>query len=274
MTFGANIAGKIVQATGGLVYSYNKYGKLAATTAAGSTVTVTLTGWSWLPNGSSTALLQTTSGGWIDPDDGWQAVGQKEYSARDAQYYVNQVIRNNKTILENNLVCARFAYKLTAEEKQTLYGLQTRLQERNNSLMNDGLVQVDETSYPAGYADLADSLNSFMTTGGVGVVITTTAVIVISAIVLASLGTAAYFAYKWMASESEKDVKFSKELTRTLTTKLTAEEYQQLKEETAGIVTRAKLVSSISTIGTIGKVALIGTAGWLIYSYIRNRRNG
>jgi len=270
MTFGANIAGKIVQATGGLVYSYNKYGKLAATTAAGSTVTVTLTGWSWLPDGSSSALLQTTSGGWIDPNEGWQTIGQKEYSARDAQYYVNQVIRNNKTILENNLVCARFAYKLTATEKQTLYDLQTRLQERNNSLLNDGLVQVDETSYPAGYADLADSLSSFMATGGVGLVLTTGAVIVISAIVLASLGTAAYFAFKYMASESEKDVKFSKELTRTLTTKLTAEEYQQLKEETAGIVTRAKLVSSISTIGTVGKVVLIGTAGYLIYSYIRN----
>lgn len=276
MTFNKNRAGDVMYLVNGAVYHVNDDGRFAYAGAdTGTVVTVTLTGWTETTTSGYT-LYQTTGGGWIDLMDGWKSRGKDQYSTRSAQSYVNTIIKNNKQILQNNLVCARFAYLLSYEQQTKLRGLQNRLSLRNESLQNDGLVSNIETSYPQGYADLAQYLNSFMaqsSVSGIGVVITTTAVIVISAIVVASLGTAAYFAYKYMAAESEQDVKFSNELTRTLTAKLTAEEYEQLRSETAGIVTKAKLMQSLNNFGTITKVLLIGAGlfgiNYLYKNYIK-----
>lgn len=181
-------------------------------------------------------------------------------SQPDAQKYVDQIIKDNAQIIQNNLLCARFADRLTKNQKQILYNLQKRLTARNASLLNDGLVAQVQTSQPAGYANLQASLQSFMSkepepepvllTGcsypqGVGIVLTGTAVIVISCVVIASLATAAYYAYKAMAKDSAQDVKFSDKLTKTLVSKLTQDEYQQLLQETKGIVTKNSILQRI-----------------------------
>ena len=124
---------------------------------------------------------------------------------------------------------------------------------------------------------LSNSLSNFMvsmqTGAPIGAVVSIST-IVIAAVIIASLSTAAYFAYKYIASEAEKDVKFSDDLTKTLVAKLTKEEFEQLMEETNGIVTRQKILSSIG--GGLGfvKFGLLAVAGLAIYKTFKDYKKG
>lgn len=225
-----------------VIYTLRSDGAFAGTGAAldggGDSEVVTATGWVTTSR-KGNPMTQIISGEWICVWDGWMALDKVQiYSTKQAQKLVDTIIANDQRILENNLICARFAHKLTSAQKQQLYNLQARLNSRNEELLNGGLVTPKTQSAPEGYAELQSYLDSFMSRGGVG---SLTVAIVISAIVVASLATAAYFCYRYYASESEQDVKFSDELTKTLTSKLTEEEYEQLLEETRGIVTKAKI---------------------------------
>lgn len=201
-------------------------------------------------------LLQLTNGLYANfnlENPEWTVLsGRKSVSksGTQAQSIINTIIANNRHIIQNNLLCARFADKLSDEERSMLYDLQVRLEDRNERLYNDTFLKDATTSSPAGYSELLPYLKKFMNRWndtGVGLVLSTTAVIIISAVVVASLATAAYYAYKSFADQSEKDVKFSDKLTRTLMDKLTPEEYEQLKTETKGIVTKARLRERIGT---------------------------
>ena len=225
-------------------------------------------------------LSQTTTGDWIiltDESD-WQITGKesiRQITDVDAQKLINQIIKDNAQIIQNNLLCARFADRLTRDQKQTLYDLQNRLNQRNASLLNDGLVSEVQTSQPAGYADLQANLQNFMSSypQGVGIVLTGTAVIVISCVVIASLATAAYYAYKAMAKESAQDVKFSDKLTKALVSKLTPEEYQQLLSETRGIVTKSSILSRLKgNYQWFAVAALAAFAGWGTYKILQQAK--
>ncbi len=223
-------------------------------------------------------LLQTTGNLWILCDtqgtSDWLLTENSTKisgkSQSQAQAFVNTIISNNRHILSNNLLCARFADRLTKKEQTTLYNLQYRLQERNSSLQNDSLVTNQHTGTPAGYKELQSYLSAFMNGEKIGVV--WSAVIIISAVVIASLSTAAWFAYKYYAAQSEDDVKYSDELTKTLLSKLTEEEYNQLMAETKGIVTKAtikaRLGSNISKY--IGLAALV-VGGLLVLKNWKNK---
>lgn len=228
-------------------------------------------------DGTSDVRMQTTSGLWLvlSGNQAWgdlqyNAISISSYSQSQAQAYVNKIIRNNQIIIQNNILCARFVNKLNASQKGELYDLQKRLEARNNSLIEDGFCDGLTKSYPQGYVYLQEYLTKFMQSGGVGVVIST-ASIIITAVVIASLATAAYFAYKYMADESDKDVKFSNDLTKVLTEKLTEEEYEQLRQETAGIVTKTKIKSALSNYGNVLKWAAIGLAGYYVVKIILNK---
>lgn len=258
---------------GGEVYTLRGDGKFAyAGAESNSMVGVQLTG--YYKQGTNGIMYQCTNGGWVDLADGWQYIGYapvRQYTQKDAQYYVNKIIRANANILENNLFCARFANKLTEDQQHQLRGLQNRLESRNNRLLSDGLCSNQQVSTPPGYADLQVYLNALMNYESIGAVISTTTIVVI-AVVVASLATAAYFAYKYLASEAEKDLKYSDELTRTLMSKLTEEEYQQLMQETQGIVTKAKLISKLGGGLSVIKWVLVGLGGYALYKAIRNRK--
>ena len=218
--------------------------------------------------------LLTTGGQWIATfpdqygDDQWAPLGitasVPAKSSAQAQRLVDTIIRNNRHILQQNLVCARFAHHLTQDERATLYGLQMRLAERDQALAEQGLVSGITTGTPTGYKELQPWLERFMASGGVGLVVST-ATIVVACVVVASLATAAWFAFKAYAAQSDDDVRYSDQLTRTLASKLTDEEYRQLLDETRGIVTRARLKASFSSAGGLLKWALIGTAAWLVW---------
>lgn len=235
------------------------------------------TGYYYNGAGSYT-FLQLTNGLYAvfdtnNPD--WTvATGRKSVakSGAQAQSVINTIIVNNRHIIQNNLFCARFADKLSEKERSMLYDLQVRLEERNEQLSNYTFIKEATTSSPAGYSQLLPYLKTFMNRWndtGVGIVISTTAVIIISAVVVASVATAAYYAYKAFADQSEKDVKYSDELTRTLMDKLTPEEYAQLLKETKGIVTKARLKERL---GTSSKYILIGAAAIIIGMYLYKKK--
>ena len=282
MKFNSKYAGQYYTLQGGEVYVLRGDGKFAYAGAnTASNIVVQLTG--YYKQGASSVMYQTTQDGWIKLSDGWQNTGYapiRQYTAKDAEYYVNQVIRNNAHILENNLFCARFASKLNDDEQYELYRLQSALQDRNERIVNDGLCTDIKVSSPPGYSKLDWYLNQFMQAyangaevNGVGV-ISTTAIIVVSCIVVASLATAAYFAYKAFAAESERDVKYSDELTKTLLNKLTPEEYEQLKRETNGIVTKTRLSSRFSGAFGLLKWGAVIAGGLLVYKYIKDKKKG
>lgn len=268
MTFDKNISGKVYVGTGGDVYIYTLRadGRFAGT-SAGTDLTsygeyVTLTGWK-LSSQKGTVMYQTTTGEYIDVTEGWKQYSQSAaYSQKQAQRLVDQIIKNNKTIIANNLLCARYAEKLTPEQRNQVRALQQRLEERNDALIDAGVCTDLSKSYPAGYTELQSYLTRLMQGEGVGSV---TVAIIVTAVVIASLSTAAYFAYKAYAAQSEQDVKYSKELTKILADKLTPEEYQQLLNETKGIVTKARIRQSLSSSATITTLALCAVGGYFIY---------
>lgn len=272
MKFDATYKGRVYELFQGEVYTLRADGRFAsAGVEYDYTERVVLTGYTATSN-SGNIGYQTTSGGYILLNDGWREVGMQaiaQYSQTQAQALVDKIIKNNIVILQNNLVCARFANRFTEREQEQIRALQNRLQARNNALMAGGLNSNIQTSYPAGYAELSASLDKLMAGESIG--LTATAWLVIAAVVIAATATAAYFAYKELAEESENDVKFSKELTATLTQKLTPEEYEQLKAETKGIVTKARLKQSLSSYGNIIKIAAIGVVGIIAYRFISNR---
>ena len=86
---------------------------------------------------------------WVRTD----AIKPKTYTQTQAQALVNKITTNNQLILQNNLLCARFADRFSSSEIQQIRSLQNRLQSRNEALKTNGLLQIDRTSYPAGYAE-------------------------------------------------------------------------------------------------------------------------
>lgn len=236
--------------------------------------TATLTGY-FYELGTNNFRMQTTSGVWIvlTTDKSWDVTTGVEklpsYSVSQAQALVNKIIRNNQIIVQHNILCARFANKLTTDQAKMLRGLQERLQVRNKALKDNGMCDDISSNYPAGYVDMQQYLVDFMNSNrGVGIAVSTIIYIVVAATVIAGLGTAAYFMYRDYADESEKDVKYSEELTRVLTTKLTDEEYTQLLNETKGIVTKSKIKASLGSYGNILKWGLVAAAGVVAYRFI------
>lgn len=273
MKFDITYKGRVMELAQGEVYTLRPDGRFAYASAEYDFVTrVTLTGYTETSI-SGNVGYQTTSGGYIFLSDGWKEIGTQaimQYSQSQAQALVNKIIKNNEQIICNNLLCARYAHKLTENQRAQVRELQHRLQARNNALQAGGLTQDVQTSYPAGYAEMSAYLDKLMAGEGVGVAISTIAWIVVAAIVIAATATAAYFAYKSLADESEKDVKFSKDLTRTLTSKLTEEEYQQLLDETKGIVTKARIKQAVGSYGKVLTIAAFVVGGGLLYRWIKN----
>lgn len=239
-----------------------------------------LTGWAYY-DGQYTNYLQTTDGLYIPINtyDGTQnnwtiqqnAVTIRKYTDSDAQYQINKIIKNGESIIRNNLLCARYADRFTKEQRAQIKSLQLRLQARNEALQAGGFVEDVRTGYPQEYAELSGYLDRLMKDESIGVA--SWVVVVIAATIIAGMGAAIYFTVKHLAEESEKDVKFSKELTASLVNKLTEEEYQQLLDETKGLLTKSKIKGLIGGSSLVIEVAIAAVAGYTIYKFIKNRRH-
>ena len=235
-----------------------------------------LTGYYWY-NGNTVNYLQTTTG-WYVPidtmDENWLSYWKMEtvglhinrnvYTKSQAQALVQKIINNNKDITRCNMLCARYADRFSQTQLAQIKALQQRVMARNKALQDQGLTQNVKTGYPEEYAELSPYLAKIMEDQSIG--IATWVVVVIAATVIAATATAAYFAYKSLADESERDVKFSKKLTATLVNKLTPEEYQQLLDETKGMLTKSKIKSLVKgSWGTLKYVIMGGAALYAVY---------
>ena len=273
MKFDATYQGAVMQGAGAL-YEYADGSLYGTATVLDNTAIgrrVALTGYT-VTSKRGTVAYQTTGGRYIDLSEGWTKIGTqaiRQYSQAQAQALVDKICANNMRILCCNLICARYANKLTSDQQQAVRDLQRRLEARNEALQGDGLCEIKQTSYPTGYAEYESYLQKLMAGEAVGVA-TWIVIVITAAVVLAATATAAYFAYKKLADESEQDVKFSQELTRTLTSKLTEEEYQQLLQETKGIVTKSNLRVLLGTGFNVVKMAAVAFAGYAIYRLIKN----
>lgn len=185
-----------------------------------------------------------------------------------SQSVIDTIIKNNIQIVQNNLVCARYAEKFTKEQQQQIRDLQNRVMNRQEALKQSGLCENVKSSHPKGYSDLGGYLDKLMKGEGVG--IATWAIVVISAVVIAATSVAAYYAYKKLAEESKQDVKYSKELMKVLQSKLTPQEYEQLMKETQGIVTKAKIKASIGGFAGSFKWLAAIVGGYAIYKVVKN----
>lgn len=272
-----NLKGIVYTTTNGTVYYPSEDGLFHDAYYADGTYKSILTGYYTQTFGGN-VYLQCTGGWWILQNDAaWSEQAQRasvaNYSAADAQSLVDGIIANDMLILSGNLLCARYANKLTKAEKQRLYDLQTRLVERNNALKDQNYLTNIQQSYPEGYEKFSASLESFMQNPGIGAVVSTTAIIVVSAIVLASIGAAAYFAYKAYFNQSKEDVKYSKELTQILQSRLTEEEYAQLEQETAGLITKAKIKQTFSSNTKLIGYGLLVIGAFTVWNLIKGYRS-
>lgn len=272
MRFDATYQGKVMRLHNGVVYQQRADGRFAAAYAAVDRITqVTLTGYTAVsPLGNT--HYQTTSGGWIYLPDGWEEIGTvavARYSDSAAQALVDKIMRNNTKIVRCNLLCARYASRFSEQEQVAIRDLQNRVIARNEALQADGLTDKRKTGYPAEYAELSGYLDALMKGEAIGIAVSTWIVIVVACAIVVGAGTAAYFAYKSLADESERDVKYSEELTRSLVEKLTPEEYQQLLDETKGMLTKTKIKSLVS--GGFGAIKWIAAAAgaYVIYKVIK-----
>ena len=277
MTFQATYQGKVYAMTNGTLYDYTDgYLKGVQVSgevdgqAVGDRVQVALTGYTVVSSKGTTGY-QTRSGKYIILSEGWQEIGTvaiAQYSQSQAQALADKIIKNNTQIIRNNLLCARYASKLTEEQQSAVRGLQSRLQARDYALQAEGLTTNIRTGYPTEYAELSGYLDALMKGEAIGVA--TWVVVVIAVTVLAATATAAYYTYKKLADESEEDVKYSKELTSVLVSKLTEEEYQQLLDETKGLLTKSKIKQLVR--GDM-KWLLFAGVGLFAWYYINKWRN-
>ncbi len=215
--------------------------------------------------------VETTTGYWAvineqNPD--FVGNGKDSKTSAQAQNLVNSLLKTNMRILENNLFCARFSQYLTATEKQNVAILQHNLEVRNAAIMDTDVFSALEQSSPEGYSELQPYLDQLCSQNKVGVVVTTTVALIVTAIVVASLSTAAYYAFSYYAEQATKDLKYSDELTKTLTEKLTTEEYEQLMTETKGLVSKAAITSKLSGSFSWLKYLAYGAAAYLIYKTV------
>ena len=263
--FSKTLYGVRLQNTGAqlIVHHHSESGVLLGGTVWVGTYYVTLTGRYKLGSGSyadyeiSEIPRSSISIDTNDPTREWRQISTE--ATGNAYSIINEIIANNKTILENNLFAARFANRLTNEEKKLVQELQTRLQVRNDALKDSDFIQSAETSSPPGYMLYSGELNQLMAANIGSVTVT----IIVAVVLVAALSGAAYWAYKYYYDESKQDVKFSKDLTKTLKDRLTTEEWAQLEKETAGMITKAKITTKLSSIGNVGTFLIIAAIGFV-----------
>lgn len=199
-----------------------------------------------------------------------------------AQSTLDELLNLHKSILEKNLLCARGLEIMTesgaavpVEFKQRLFNLQVKLINRNNALKSGGHLQNTQEGEHPQLSRYNQALVNFMNAPGIGFVISTTAVIIILAVVSAASATIAYGIFKAMQKEAKADFNLSTDLTSDLIKYLPKEVYEQLMKENAA---NAKIANdAINSASTGGIMKTLKTGGlilagvWITDKFIFNR---
>jgi hypothetical protein len=191
---------------------------------------------------------------------------------------MQELINNNKTILENNLLCAALIDKIDVanmdipnEYRSRLVGLQTNLQARDKHISDSVFLDKKQTASPTGFDKYSPQLTNFMADPGISIppVVIYIIVSVVFGILLSGI---VYLLFKSDHSQSKTDISYSKDLTSILLKKLTPEEYQQLVTENKENAQRIADAASGNSFLNTAKYLGIGFLGFtLIDKFIQNR---
>ena len=215
--------------------------------------------------------------GYVDGDTSLfyaEKVGEKSASTK----MMIELIANNKTILENNLICAALIDKLDVanidipnEWRSGLVSLQTNLQARDKHISDSIFIDKKEVAAPQGLDKYGQTLSNFMADPGIGAIpIIYIVVSVVFGIVVSGI---IYLLFRGDHSQSKTDIIYSKDLTATLLKKLTPEEYQQLITENQDNAQKIADAASGNSLLNTAKYLGIGFLGFtLIDKFLQSRQ--
>lgn len=187
-----------------------------------------------------------------------------------AQSELDQLIENNKVILENNLLCARSILLLDdasidcpSHFRQNLFDIHKRLIQRNQSIIDSNTTQDITQSHSPNMDTYNQTLVNFMNNPGIGFIISTTAAIIIIAVVAVVSAAIAYKLFKTLNAESKLDLKYSDSLTADLIKYLPPEVHEQLMAENEANQRKANDAINSASGKTLLKTASYLGAGFI-----------
>ena len=208
----------------------------------------------------------------------YACVDAKEYRTAamgknsSAKSLIDGLIANNKTILENNLLCAgmiQYMYdnkmSVPTDYKKTLYGLQSRLTARNEKLLTSPFIDAKQTGTPPGFTKYSGSLQSFMSNteiSGIGIA-PIVIYIVVSVVFTLLVGAILYLIFKPDYTDSKADLKVSEDLTKALAT-LSPEARAAVLADLNGQVDEAYIRGKMDGSGA----GILKTAGYLAAGFL------
>jgi hypothetical protein len=210
----------------------------------------------------------------------WGCVDASQYRTYDvgkdssAKNIMANLIANNKTILENNLLCAGMIAKMEANgetiplaHRSNLYHLQSRLEARNGKILNSPFIDSKQTASPTGFDQYASNLQSFMNNPGIG--IAPVVIYLVVTVVITLLSTALiYLLFKPDYTDSKADLKVSADLTKALAT-LSPEARAGVLSDLNGQVDKAYVQGKTDGSGSsLLKTGMYLGAGFLVVSFI------
>lgn len=202
-------------------------------------------------------------------------------SYKDSEIMVNSLIDNNKTILENNLLCAGLITELEKQgkdmsaAKRKVMLLQRRLEERDNAIFASNKFEKVTTATPIGFIRYKNNLQDIADKTAIGappIVVAIVVSVVFTILTMALL----YKTFKPHYSESKADLKVSKELTELLANvdpEVRAKILADLEEQVDKAYIRGKMDGS--GVGTIKTLTYMGAGilGFMLLSNLFNVQN-
>ncbi|MDL2262735.1 hypothetical protein LJC11_04445 [Bacteroidales bacterium OttesenSCG-928-I21] len=194
-----------------------------------------------------------------------------------AQNYLDDLLKNHEDIMSDVLVCSGFVAELEKKgydctsQRNTLKYLYSRLESRNNELLQSSYITVTEKGEESTLSSLyGNYLNKIANDQRISIAVTT--IIIITAVVTLAAATAAYAFLSHKYSESKADLKVSDDLKRALQnvdsetrTKILADLENQVDKAYAKGVLNSKIGGFF---GGIKNLALIAGGAFLVFKFV------
>jgi len=191
-----------------------------------------------------------------------------------ANQIINGILSNNKTILENNLLCAALIDKMDVanvdipdDYRKQLYSLQTELQKRNDHLNDSVFISKKELATPQGFNQYGPTLTNFMNDPGLGIA-PVVIYIVVSVVFGMLVSGIIYLLFKKDYTDSKSHLVISQDLTKALAT-LSPEAKAEVIKDLEGQVDAAYIAGKTEGSGSgILKTVSYVAAGFIGFTLI------
>lgn len=236
-------------------------------------------------------LMNSIQYGYIHQDDLTNFTNipptEKGGNVEKTEITIKELIFYNKEILQNNLLGARiFEYcqqrgvVFPNKHKHKLNELQKKLNARNEAMKNNQYVQKYEEGISPDFSVYNQTLINWMNNNNyVGLVVSTTAVIVTAIILITATAASAYMYFSNLHKDAKLDYKYSNELTAELIKLLPQDVYNRLMSENAANLAQAQKAIAAAKYGStfrMLKYFAIGFGGFYLFDkflYERSKRD-